>query len=88
VLAVRLTSKLEGGSTMSDFDNVTPEMVTGIPRADAIAKIKDMAHEQGLGGQFKVKYQGNEVSSPNDLPETVEMSQVRIYASLDQAIWG
>jgi len=71
---------------MSDFDNVTPESITGIPRADAIAKIKEMAREQGLGGQFKVKYQGTEVSSPNELPDIVEMGQVRIYASLDQAV--
>lgn len=70
---------------MSDFDNVTPDSITGIPRADAIARIKDMAREQGLGGQFKVKYQGNEISSPDDLPEIVEMGQVRVYASLDQA---
>lgn len=70
---------------MSAFDEVTPGSITGIPRADAIARIKDMAREQGLGGQFKVKYQNNEVSSPNDLPETVDMNQVRIYASLDQA---
>jgi hypothetical protein len=70
---------------MSDFDNVTPEAITGTPRAEAIAKIKDMAREQGLGGQFKVKYKGVEVSSPNDLPETVEMSQVSVIASLDQA---
>ena len=72
---------------MSDsFDNVSPEQITGIPRADAIVKIKEMAREQGLGGQFKVKYQGSEISSPNDLPETVEMGQVSIYASLDQAV--
>lgn len=73
---------------MSDFDNVSPEQITGIPRADAIARIKEMAREQGLGGQFKVKYQGAEVSSPNELPDIVEMGQVQIYASLDQAVWG
>ena len=70
---------------MSEFDNVTPEAIAGIPRADAIVKIKEMAREQGLGGQFKVKYQGEEISSPNDLPDVVEMSQVGVYASLDQA---
>ena len=70
---------------MSEFDESTPETITGIPRADAIVKIKEMAREQGLGGQFKVKYQGEEISSPNDLPETVQMSQVGVYASLDQA---
>ena len=71
---------------MSDnFDNVTPDAITGIPRAEAIEKIKEMAREQGLGGQFKVKYQGDAISSPNDLPEVVEMGQVSIMASLDQA---
>jgi hypothetical protein len=70
---------------MSEFDSVTPESITGTPRADAIAKIKDMAREQGLGGQFKVKYEGREVSSPQDLPEIVEMGQVQVVASLDQA---
>ena len=70
---------------MSEFDNVTPEAITGISRADAIARIKDMAREQGLGGQFKVKYKGEEISSPNDLPEVVEMGQVSVIASLDQA---
>lgn len=70
---------------MSDFDNVSPEQITGISRSEAIARIKEMAREQGLGGQFKVKYQGVEVSSPNELPDIVEMGQVSIYASLDQA---
>ena len=71
---------------MSEFDNVTPDQITGIPRADAIVKIKEMAREQGLGGQFKVKYKGEEISSPNDLPEVVEMNQVSVIASLDQAV--
>jgi len=70
---------------MSEFDSVTPEQIVGTPRADAITKIKDMARDQGLGGQFKVKYKGEAVSNPNDLPEIVEMGQVQILASLDQA---
>lgn len=67
------------------FDNVTPEQITGIPRAEAITQIKQMARDQGLGGQFKVKYKGEAVASPSDLPEMVEMGQVSLYASLDQA---
>ena len=70
---------------MSEFDNVTPEAIVGIPRAEAIVKIKERARELGLGGQFKVKYQGVAVSSPNDLPDMVEMGSVQIMESLDQA---
>ena len=70
---------------MSEFQNVTPEQIIGTPRDEAITKIKEMARAQGLGGQFKVKYKGEAVATPNDLPDVVEMSQVSLYASLDQA---
>ena len=70
---------------MSEFTNITPEQITGTPREDAINQIKEMARAQGLGGQFKVKYKGEAISRPTDLPEIVEMGQVSVYASLDQA---
>jgi len=73
---------------MSEFNNVTPNQITGIPRDEAILKIKEMAREQGLGGQFKVRYQGQAIDKPADLPDYVEMGQVSLYASLDQAVWG
>jgi hypothetical protein len=69
----------------NEFNNLTPESITGTPRADAIVQIKEMARAQGLGGQFKVKYNGQAISRPTDLPEIVQMGQVQVYASLDQA---
>jgi len=70
---------------MSEFEQVTPEQIIGTSREEAISKIKEMAKAQGLGGQFKVKYKGEAMATPGDLPDVVEMSQVSLYASLDQA---
>jgi hypothetical protein len=56
-----------------------------VTKAEAKDKIMALANEQGLSGAFKVFYDGNIVSDPNDLPESVDMDKVRVSAVLDQA---
>lgn len=56
-----------------------------VSKADAIAKIKDMAEEQGLSGAFKVYYDSNQIATPEDLPAEVDMRLVQVSAVLNQA---
>ena len=58
---------------------------TTITRAEAIAEIKAIADDRGIHGSFKVYYQNTLVNTPNDLPEHVNMNDVRISAMMDQA---
>ena len=67
---------------MSGF-NTEDGMVT---KAEAQAKITGMAKDQGIKGAFKVFYDNNLVSTPDDLPESVSMDKVRVSAVLDQAV--
>lgn len=57
----------------------------GIPKKDAIANIAAMAKSKGLKGAFKVFYKDQLVADPEDLPETVNMADVKVSAVLDQA---
>lgn len=57
----------------------------GIPRAEAIGKISQMAKDKGYKGAFKVFYQDALIADPEDLPETVDMGKVKVSAVLDQA---
>lgn len=56
-----------------------------ISKAEAKSQIISMAQEQDIRGAFKVFYDGNLMATPDDLPENVEMSKVRVSAVLDQA---
>lgn len=56
-----------------------------IPKEDAKDAILTLAEEQGLKGTFKVYYDGTLIADPDDLPETVDMSKVKVAAVLDQA---
>lgn len=56
-----------------------------IPKAEAIAKIMAMANDEGLVGAFKVFYQDNIVADPSNLPDQVNMDEVKVSAVLDQA---
>lgn len=56
-----------------------------IPRAEAINAITAKAREEGISGSFKVYYNGQLVSNPNELPETVNMGWVRVSAMFDNA---
>ena len=49
-----------------------------LPRTDAITKIKEMATEQGIRGDFKVYYGDTLVTSPTTLPEQVDMDKVSV----------
>jgi hypothetical protein len=56
-----------------------------VPRDEAKTKIQALAVAQGVSGAFKVFYNGQLVSRPDDLPTQVDMSKVRVSAVLDQA---
>lgn len=56
-----------------------------IPRADAKAKIVELAKEEGITGSFKVYYNDQLIANPDDLPEQVSMNLVRVSAVLDNA---
>jgi hypothetical protein len=56
-----------------------------ISRADAKAKIVELAKEEGITGSFKVYYNDQLIANPDDLPEQVAMNLVRVSAVLDNA---
>lgn len=56
-----------------------------VSKEEAKDKIIELANEQGLRGAFKVFYDDQIVVDPSNLPETVDMSKVRVSAVLDQA---
>ena len=57
-----------------------------ISREEAVRKIFDNAREQGIAsGTFKVYYGDNQVVAPEDLPQMVDMTKVRISQVLDNA---
>jgi len=56
-----------------------------VTRAEAKGKIIEMAKEQGIKGAFKVFHKNNLMATPDDLPEQVDMADVRVSAVLDQA---
>lgn len=58
---------------------------TGVTRAVAIEKITALAKEKGYKGAFKVLYNGSIIADPSELPESVDMSKVKIANVLDQA---
>lgn len=56
-----------------------------VARAVAIERITEMAKEDGITGSFKVYYNDALIANPNDLPEQVELSKIRVSAVLDNA---
>lgn len=56
-----------------------------VPRDEAQAKIEKMAADQGIKGPFKVFYNNEIVTDPEDLPEQVDMSKVKVSAVMNQA---
>lgn len=58
---------------------------SGVPRDEAKRLIVEKAKEDGIQGAFKVFYEGTLVANPDNLPETVDMSQIEVSAVLDQA---
>ena len=56
-----------------------------VSKTEAKSKIIEMAKEQGIKGAFKVFHKGVLMATPDDLPEQVDMNEVRVSAVLDQA---
>lgn len=56
-----------------------------VSREDAIKKVQEMAKDQGIRGSFKVFFEDRLIPNPNDLPERVDMSKVKVSATLDNA---
>ena len=56
-----------------------------VPRAEAESKIGALAKSKGIKGSFKVFYNGTIVEDPTDLPDQVDMTLVKVSATLDQA---
>jgi len=56
-----------------------------IPRSQAIEKIQELAKDEGIHGSFKVYYNDSLIANPTDLPEQVDMGNVRVSAVLDNA---
>lgn len=63
--------------------NTTPSGT--VTRAEAIARITEMAKEDGITGSFKVYYDNALIANPNDLPEQVDLGKIRVSAVLDNA---
>ena len=57
-----------------------------VSKADAKSAIIELAKEQGIKGAFKVFHKNELMTTPDDLPERVLMSDVRVSAVLDQAV--
>ena len=56
-----------------------------ISKDEAKTRIDALASDEGIRGAFKVFYDGTLMVTPEDLPERVDMSKVRVSAVLDQA---
>lgn len=56
-----------------------------VARAEAEGKIGELARSKGIKGSFKVFYDGSLIEDPTDLPDQVDMTKVKVSATLDQA---
>ncbi len=59
--------------------------ITLVTREVAIGKIKELAKQQGYTAGFKVEYDGSEIETPNQLPDAVDMTKVKIGSKLNNA---
>jgi hypothetical protein len=64
---------------MSPWDQNT------VTREQAIEKIKQLAKDQGYTGGFSVKYDGEDIEDPADLPEAVDMTKIKVTSKLNNA---
>ena len=65
-----------------------PNESTLVSKAEAKRKILELASDEGMKGAFKVFYDNQVISTPDDLPDSVDMSKVRVSEVLDQARVG
>lgn len=56
-----------------------------VPREQAEGKINELAKAKGIKGSYKVFYNGTIVEDPSNLPDQVDMTLVKVSATLDQA---
>lgn len=56
-----------------------------VAREEAEAKIGELAKSKGIKGSFKVFYNDEIIEDPTDLPDMVDMTKVKVSATLDQA---
>lgn len=56
-----------------------------VAREVAEGKIGELAKSKGIKGSFKVFYDGDIVEDPSNLPDMVDMTKVKVSATLDQA---
>jgi len=56
-----------------------------ISRDEAISRIEGMAKEQGINGPFKVFHKGQLIDTPSTLPDQVDMGDIRVSATMNQA---
>jgi len=56
-----------------------------ISKAEAKSKIIEKAKDEGIKGAFKVFHKGQLMTTPDDLPDMVDMNDIRVSAVLDQA---
>ncbi len=56
-----------------------------VTKAEAKSLIVGMAKDDGIKGAFKVFYDGALMTTPDDLPDSVDMAKVTVSAVLDQA---
>ena len=74
----------ERGDNMS-FDTSSLPSTNTVPREEAGAWIARQAEEQGIGNSFKVYYNDAIMGKLEDLPEQVNLENLRVSAALDQA---
>lgn len=63
----------------------TPSNPNEVTREEAEGKIGALAKAKGIKGSFKVFYNGNLIEDPSNLPVMVDMTLVKVSATLDQA---
>jgi len=68
---------------MSNWETATNSST--VTRDEAKRRILALAEEQGIEGAFKVFHNGNLVATPDDLPDQVNMDEIRVSEVLDQA---
>lgn len=56
-----------------------------VTREVAEGKIAELAKSKGIKGSFKVFYNDAIIADPSNLPDMVDMTKVKVSATLDQA---
>lgn len=68
------------------WDNNSQATPSTLTKTEAIERIKKDAVAAGYTGGFKVLYNGVEVVTPDNLPEAVDYSKVKIASKMNNAV--